>query len=105
MVSICGFSFKGRWRAIKSTFNGIQGIAAVWKIFPTWFKEAAAQSFWSRHYVALVLKPTIKLIDRNSLRMAESAAVVIFYFLFFSCLNPPFALRKFTYAISDLQLL
>ena len=61
-------------------FKGRQGIAAVRKIFPTWFKEAAAQSFWSKHEVALVLKPTIKLIDRNSLCMAESAAV--FFFLF-----------------------
>ena len=63
-------------------FNGRQGIAAVRKIFPTWFKEAAAQSFWSRHDVALVLKPTIKLIDRNSLCMVESAAVFFFFFFF-----------------------
>ena len=79
MVSIFGFSFKGGWRAIKSMFNGRQGIAAVRKIFPTWFKEAAAQSFWSRHDVTLVLKPTIKLMDRNSLCMAESAAVCFFF--------------------------
>ena len=83
VVSIFGFSFKGRWRAIKSMFNGRQGIAAVRKIFPTWFKEAAAQSFWSRHDVALVLKQTIKLMDRKKFVVYGGISCRCFFFFFF----------------------